>query len=1643
MKKNILIAFFIITSNFIIAQTYYAPTAGILGSFAGGCPIGTNTGTYVDDGGVGGNYSTNINGVYQTICPTNTGESISITFSSFNMENGWDYIVIGNGPAQNSTAFTTAPADAMGWITGTPSVPFTYTATNSSGCLTIRLTSDFITTAAGFQATISTVNNGTALATGNSDCNTSRFICSNTAFNDVSYGPGIAPDEACVSSCLTGEVYSNWYTFTAMTTGTIELTIAPNTGTDDFDFAIFGPGTSCGAAAPVKCSFSGVTGNTGLTSTSFDSSEGAGGDGWLSPLNVIAGETYQLMVNNWSPGGAGFDLNFSGSATIGTPAPAINSASVCGTQTTILTATPTKPGGVYSWSTGESTQSISVSPAVTTTYTCSYTIDGCTSISSGSGTVTVTPVPTANISYIGSPFCTTLGTQTVVLTGTNSYTGGVFSSTAGLTINAGSGLITPSSSTQGTYTVNYAIPVVGACPSTNVTTSITIDGTPTAIAGGTQNICSTGTATVSGASATNGSILWTHNGTGTLTGATTLTPQYSPSLGDIGNTVTLTMTVTSNNSCGGTATAIYSVQVDPLPTASAGGTATICSNGTVVVSGAIATNGTIAWTENGSGFISANGTTNAPTYSAALGDAGNTVTLTMTVTSNNACAPATASAIYSVIVDPLPTATAGGTQTICQNGIALISGATSTNGTILWTHNGAGSISNSNTIAPTYNAVAGDAGNTVTLTLTVTSTNSCAPQTATASYTVNVNANPTFTYVATDPTTCNGTDGSINIQGLNNNSNYSISFTTPLAGTTPFVSDASGNYLISNLPASTYTITNITLISSGCQSTGAVINLSNPGAPSLVVTDPIAVCSPLTVDITLPATTAGSTGVIGLSYWTDGVATIPLGTPNAITTTGIYYIKATNGICTDIKPVNVTVNTTPILVITNPSAVCTPLTVDITLAAITTGSTGGGTLSYWTDGAATIPLGTPTSIGTSGTYYIKADNMSCVDIKPVIVTINATPVLVITNPSAVCSPATVDITLPAITAGSTGGGTLSYWTDASATSVLGTPTSIGISGTYYIKADNASCIDINPVVVTINSLPTLIITDPAAVCSPLTVDVTLPAITAGSTGGGTLSYWTDAGATSVLGVPTSISLSGTYYIKADNFGCVDIKPVNVLINTSPVLVITDPLAVCSPLTVDITLPAITSGSTGGGTLSYWSDASATIVLAAPSVISTSGIYYIKTTTGSGCTDVEPVNVTINISPNLTVNDPASVCSPLTVDITLPAITAGSTGGGTLSYWSDASATIVLGTPTAISSSGIYYIKAITGQGCFDVQPVNVIVNLTPDVDDITDIQSCDSLLLPVITGVNLTGNEAYFLGANGTSVQYQAGDLILNTVNLIYIYDAISNCSSEESFSVTINSTDDPTFIFSSYCEGTANGPTGIITPGGSFNFNPSVVDGAVIDQVTGVISNGVGGSSYSVEYITNGTCPDTLDLPIIVFTKPSAPLLSASTTYCLSDSIFDMTATSIAGNTINWYESNNLNTIFASGNILTPVATTMTYNVNEISSNSCVSDYSLITITIEHCDVVIPTAFTPDDDKINDTWELKYLDVNFPKNSVKIYNRWGNIVFESKEGQYELAPWDGKVNGEILPVASYYYSIEYNQDGKESARGIITIIKQ
>lgn len=79
-----------------------------------------------------------------------------------------------------------------------------------------------------------------------------------------------------------------------------------------------------------------------------------------------------------------------------------------------------------------------------------------------------------------------------------------------------------------------------------------------------------------------------------------------------------------------------------------------------------------------------------------------------------------------------------------------------------------------------------------------------------------------------------------------------------------------------------------------------------------------------------------------------------------------------------------------------------------------------------------------------------------------------------------------------------------------------------------------------------------------------------------------------------------------------------------------------------------------------------------------------------------------------------------------------------------------------------------------------------------------------------------------------------------------------------------------------------------------------------------------------------------------------------------------------------------------------------------------------------------IPNVFTPNGDGLNDLFSL-----DFPYKSVKIYNRWSQLVFETKDnGIY----WDGRTNAAaIMPEGTYYYVVKTEN---ETYKGYLQLLR-
>jgi len=325
---------------------------------------------------------------------------------------------------------------------------------------------------------------------------------------------------------------------------------------------------------------------------------------------------------------------------------------------------------------------------------------------------------------------------------------------------------------------------------------------------------------------------------------------------------------------------------------------------------------------------------------------------------------------------------------------------------------------------------------------------------------------------------------------------------------------------------------------------------------------------------------------------------------------------------------------------------------------------------------------------------------------------------------------------------------------------------------------------------------------------------------------------------------------------------------------------------------------------------------------------------------------------------------------------------------------------------------------VTGTGlfnCIGTDTVNVTINPLPNVIASNDTTVCtaDTVFL------SATGTDTYSWD-NGLGVgQNQTAFTAIDTIYVVTGTDLLG-CRGTDTVEVTVIAlpvvtTGNDTTI--------CNGDTVLISAS-SIETVFTWDNGLGLGQSHMVSPNSDTSYVVSVTDLNNCVGTDTVQITIDGF----AILASNDTTICLGN---EATLNVNGGSVYNWDNS------LGSGelHVVSPEVTT-TYIVTS-DENGCV-DTDTVIVTIDNMCFEVPNVFTPNGDGTNDVWVIHGLET-FPDVSVKVFNRWGDSVFESDKGYTQ--PWDGTYNGTDSPSATYYYIIVLG-DGEDGISGTINIVR-
>lgn len=938
--------------------------------------------------------------------------------------------------------------------------------------------------------------------------------------------------------------------------------------------------------------------------------------GTWSPATIstaVIGSTTYTFTPNSGQCAAPYTMTVQVNAS---PSVSVNSITICSGETGTLTATPLVTGGTYSWSSGSTTQSISVNPTVQTNYTVTYSLGTCTP-ESASGTVTVTPAPTVAVNNL-----TICSGETTTLIATPDQSGGTYSWSNGATSSSIS--VNPTSTTS--YTVSYSL---GSCTPATAIGTVTVNPAPT-ITITPITICSGETTTLTATpDQLGGTYLWS-------TGGTNSSISVNP-------TITTNYSVTYSLGACTPATNTGTITVNPAPTVTIT-PITICSGETNTLTATPdQLGGTFSWaTGESTATISVNPTT--------------TTTYSLTY-SFGACTPATGSAI--VTVNPAPT--------VSISPITICSGETNTltatpdqlGGTYSWA---SGETTSSISINPTSNT-----------TYTVTySLGSCTP--ATSSGIVTVNPAPIVTIAPI--TICEGETGTLlatpdqlggtyswstgattQTIALNPSATTSYSVTYSLGACTPAIASVT----VTVNPAPTVSITPITICSgetgnltatpdqlggnylwsTGSTSQSIAVNPTTtttysvtytvgactPAIQSVIVTvtpaptvtvNSITICSGETSALTATPTING-----GNYSWSSGVNTATYSINPSLTTT--YTVTYTLGACSPaIASGTITVNPTPTISITSPT-ICSGNTSSI----IATPSVSGG-IYNWSTGATSATINVNPSTTTSYTLTYTINNCSVID--TTILTVNPTPVIAV-NSSTICAGETTTLTANATPIGGN-----YLWSNAqNVNSINVSPTA---NSTYNILYTLNGCNATAIASVTVNPIPQITVTS-VTICAGETTNLTaIPNLP-----GGTY-VWSHGGLTTETIAVNPNSTSNYSVIYTLNNCASPSASATVLVNPVPVLTINSG-SICTGQS--FTLNA--TPSIPGGTFNWITTNETTpSITVSPTATATYSASY---TTLEECTStVATGTVTLSETPSVSFTaDVTQGCTPLTVTFT--------------------------------------------------------------------------------------------------------------------------------------------------------------------------------------------------------------------------------------------------------------------------------------------------------------------------------------------------------------------------------------------------------
>lgn len=197
----------------------------------------------------------------------------------------------------------------------------------------------------------------------------------------------------------------------------------------------------------------------------------------------------------------------------------------------------------------------------------------------------------------------------------------------------------------------------------------------------------------------------------------------------------------------------------------------------------------------------------------------------------------------------------------------------------------------------------------------------------------------------------------------------------------------------------------------------------------------------------------------------------------------------------------------------------------------------------------------------------------------------------------------------------------------------------------------------------------------------------------------------------------------------------------------------------------------------------------------------------------------------------------------------------------------------------------------------------------------------------------------------------------------------------------------------------------------------------------------------YTDTFRTIDGCDSIVTLELELYPSVEAAIsLGSSPPFCLGDSIFLSAANAPE---YEWlYNGESLGKSQNQSVLLSSTNNTITLITR--SNDLCEAVDQIAFEATECCQIMVPTAFSPNGDGLNDVFSVKMGDCYISDVEMQIFDRWGQMVYYGRGGR-ALSGWDGVQNGIPVDLGVYFYTLKYKMRYSKDMivkKGDLTLIR-